>query len=85
MQYELPGRGGDLSDRQVLPRDHGLALATQGVENDEVEKRYAPEEFDSVEGISVGRAIMNCWKEVFTSPDEMVESLEDQLSRRSFP
>ncbi|OAA57955.1 Protein kinase-like domain protein [Niveomyces insectorum RCEF 264] len=75
MQYELPCRGRDFDDRPVLKREVfalGSAIYEmmawrrpfQDVPDEEVEKRYAREEFPRLDGIAVAGIISKCWHEV---------------------
>jgi hypothetical protein len=47
----------------------------QELEDDEVELRYAREEFPSLRGNIAGPVIKKCWNEEFESAEEVLESL----------
>lgn len=87
MRYELPCRGRKFSDRPVIKRElFALGSAIYEVmawnkpfpalQDDEVEARYARDEFPSLDGITTSLTIQNCWNEVYETADEVVASLK---------
>ncbi len=85
-QYELPLRGRQFNDRTSVKRELfalGSAIYEitawerpfQGLEDKEVEARYAREEFPSLVGNIAGLVIQKCWNEEFESADEVLEAL----------
>lgn len=94
MRYELPCRGREFSDRPVMKREL-VALGSAiyeimawsrpfpDLEEEEVEERYALEQFPPVsDHVVVGHVIWNCWNEVYGSADEVTASLEASLAAR---
>ncbi|AEO58257.1 hypothetical protein MYCTH_2061275 [Thermothelomyces thermophilus ATCC 42464] len=89
-QYELPLRGRRFNDRPPVKRELfalGSAIYEitawerpfQGLEDEEVEARYAREEFPSLEGNIAAPVIWKCWKEEFESAIEVLEALTPLL------
>jgi hypothetical protein len=85
--YELPLRGREFGSRPARKRElfalgsaiyeiMAWALPYQGLTDDEIEKKYAAEEFPSLESIPAGDIIPNCWNEKHGSADEVVEALQ---------
>lgn len=85
-QYELRLRGRRFSDRKPVKRELfalGSAIYEisawerpfQGLEDEEVETRYAREEFPSLVGNIAGPVIQKCWNEDFESANEALEAL----------
>jgi serine/threonine protein kinase len=85
-RYELPCRGRDFDDRPVRKRELfalGSAIYEimawrrpyEDLEDTEVEKRFAHEEFPPLGDLTVGRVISNCWMEVYNSADEVALDL----------
>lgn len=95
MQYELPCRGRKLGKTPVLPRDL-FALGSgvyeimawhrpwQGLSDQEVEDKYARDEFDTLQDVGSNRvaaAIRDCWYETVASADDIVRVLGEELSK----
>ncbi|CAK7226770.1 hypothetical protein SCUCBS95973_006310 [Sporothrix curviconia] len=91
MQYELPCRGRVLGETPVLECEifalgsaiyeiMAWARPFQGLSNDEVEQRYAREEFSSLDGIAVAGIIDKCWHEQYGSIQEVVDELSLYIS-----
>ncbi|AEO70969.1 2308f8de-1285-4237-84fb-af640ff103a3 [Thermothielavioides terrestris] len=89
-QYELPLRGRRFSDRPAVKRELfalGSAIYEitawqrpfQGLEDEEVEARYAREEFPSLEGNAAAQVIGKCWHEEFHSANDALEVLTRQI------
>lgn len=95
MRYELPCRGRDFKQGPVMKRELfalGSAIyeimawsrPLPDVEEEQVEKRYALEQFPSLgDGVLLGQVIWNCWNEVYGSADEVAGSLEASLVQRA--
>jgi serine/threonine protein kinase len=89
-QYELPCRGRKFCDRPVMKRElfalgsaiyevMAWARPFKGLDDEEVEARYAREEFPSLDGITTGPIVLACWKEAYETADEVVMSLKGHL------
>ena len=89
-QYELPCRGREFQKRPVIKRElFALGSAVyevmawmrpfEGLADEEVEARYAREEFPSLDGITIGQIILNCWNEMYENADAVVASFREQL------
>lgn len=85
--YELPLRGRDFESRPPRKRElfalgsalyEILAWAApyEGLEDDEIEQKYAAEEFPSLKGIPAGNIIQMCWEEKYDTVDEVVGALK---------
>jgi hypothetical protein len=85
-QYELPLRGREFKDRPPIKRELfalGSAIYEismwkrpfQGIPDEEVEMRYAREEFPSLVGNLAGPIIRKCWDEEFDSANEVLGAL----------
>ncbi|KAL2015638.1 hypothetical protein VTK56DRAFT_5078 [Thermocarpiscus australiensis] len=85
--YELPTRGRDFWDRPGRKRELfalGSAIYEimawnspfEGLADDEIEARYAAEEFPTLEGISARNVIRKCWDEKYENADEVAEALQ---------
>lgn len=94
--YELPCRGRRFDDRPPIKRELfalGSAIYEimawkkpfEGLEDEEVEARYAREEYPPLEGIPVAQTVRNCWNERYDGADDVVMSLKEQMlwERRS--
>lgn len=93
IRCELPCRAREFHRRPIRKREL-FALGSviyeimawvrpyPGLQDKEVEALYAKEEFPSTDGIVVGHTIMNCWKEVYDTADQVVESLERAMATR---
>jgi serine/threonine protein kinase len=90
IQYELPCRGRDFDDRPGIKRELfalGSAIYEimawmrpfRDLTDEEVEVRYARDEFPSLDGIAAGQTIWNCWNETYENADEVVILLREQL------
>lgn len=88
MRYELPCRGREFRDRPVMKRElFALGSAIYEImawnrpfpalQDEEVEERYAQDEFPSLDGITTSLTIRNCWNEVYETADEVVASLKN--------
>ncbi|KAK1766305.1 kinase-like domain-containing protein [Phialemonium atrogriseum] len=86
IQYELPLRGREFKARPPIKRELfalGSAIYEitmwkrpfQGIPDEEVEARYAREEFPSLVGNMAGTIIRKCWDEEFDSAKEVLEAL----------
>ncbi|OAA53441.1 Protein kinase-like domain protein [Niveomyces insectorum RCEF 264] len=86
MQYELPCRGRELGKTPLLEREifalgsamyeiMAWARPFQGLSDDEVEERYAREEFACLDGIVIAEIINKCWHEQYGSVQEVVQAL----------
>lgn len=93
MRYELPLRGREFSDRPVMKRElFALGSAIYEImawskpypeaHEDEVEKRYARDEFPCLGERGIDDIIWNCWNEVFETADEVALSLKTFLAMR---
>ncbi|KAK4235814.1 kinase-like domain-containing protein [Achaetomium macrosporum] len=71
-QYELPLRGRTFDDRPPIT---SWQRPFQGLEDREVEARYAREEFPSLASNVAGPIIQKCWNEEYQSAREVVEAL----------
>lgn len=91
-QYELPLRGRQFRDRPPIKRELfalGSAIYEitawerpfQDLEDNEVEERYAREEFPSLEDNIAGLVIQKCWNEEFESADEVLKALTQCISK----
>ncbi|KAK3936797.1 kinase-like domain-containing protein [Diplogelasinospora grovesii] len=97
--YELPLRGREFHARPGRKRDLfalGSAIYEittwkrpwQGLEDEEIESRYAREEFPPLDGNVAGSIISKCWKEVYETADEVVTDLNqcfESLGKESWP
>ncbi len=90
--YELPLRGRDFWDRPARKRElfalgsaiyeiMAWTLLCEGLDDDEIEERYAEEKFPSLEGIPASDIIEMCWYEKYESVDEVVEALQALVTR----
>jgi hypothetical protein len=90
-QYGLPLRGRLFNDRPPIKRELfalGSAMYEivawkrpfQGLADEEVEARYARDEFPALEDCPLGRVIRGCWYEEFESAQEVVEALAQCIS-----
>ena len=91
-RYELPCRSRSFDDWPMINREL-FALGSSvyeivawerpfpSLKEEEVEERYAREEFPSLDIISAVRpTITNCWKEVYKTADDAVASLDEVLA-----
>lgn len=89
--YELPLRGREFRDRPPRKRELfalGSAIYEimawekpyEGLEDDDIEKKYAAEEFPSLHGIVAGSVIRMCWNEEFESADDVTVALRALIS-----
>lgn len=94
-RYELPLRGRRFEDRPPVKRKLfalGSAIYEitawerpfQGVEDEEVEARYAREEFPPLEGKIAAPVIRKCWSEEFESADEFVDAMTRYVQSGTF-
>ncbi|KAK5996118.1 Serine/threonine/tyrosine-protein kinase HT1-like protein [Cladobotryum mycophilum] len=95
MPYELPLRGRkELGDRPARKRELfalGSAIyemmawvkPCEGMTEDEIEARYAAEEFPDVDEIIARDIIQGCWDERYESADEVAQLLERLIASRS--
>lgn len=91
MAYELPCRGRPFSERPVTKREIfalGSAIFEimawrrpfEGLEDNDIEARYAREEFPSLDNVPLGPIISNCWNEAYETAEDAVISLREHLS-----
>jgi serine/threonine protein kinase len=92
--YELPLRGREFRNRPARKRElfalgsaiyemMAWAPPYEGLEDDEIERKYAAEEFPSLEGIPASYIIQMCWDEGYGSSDEVVEALKALIASLS--
>lgn len=92
-RYALPRRGRDLDERPVVKTElFALGSAIYEIlawvkpfsdlQDEEVEERYAREQFPCLDSIDIGSIIMNCWKEVYETADEVAAALDRVLGRQ---
>ncbi|KAI1500273.1 kinase-like protein [Biscogniauxia marginata] len=85
--YELPLRGREFRNRPAQKMELfalGSAIYEmvvwaspyEGLEDDEIERKYAAREFSILEGISASSIIQMCWDEEYGSPDTVAEALK---------
>lgn len=85
--YELPLRGREFYKRPGRKRDlfaTGSAIYEitmwkrpwQGLDDEEIEVRYAREEFPSLEESIAGSIIWKCWNEIYETADDIVLDLD---------
>ncbi|KAI9747052.1 MAG: hypothetical protein M4579_007535 [Chaenotheca gracillima] len=85
-RYELPRRGREFEDRPYLKRELfalGSAIYEilawerpfDGLDDDDVEKRFAAEEFPGVSHLVGGNIIRNCWNENFENAKDVEDAL----------
>ncbi|RMJ01558.1 hypothetical protein CDV36_015701 [Fusarium kuroshium] len=86
-RYALPCRGRDLDERPVAKTElFALGSAIYEIlawarpfpelEDEEVEERYSRGQFPCLDSIDIGVTIMNCWKEVYETADEVAAALD---------
>ncbi|BDD62963.1 hypothetical protein MAP00_009292 [Monascus purpureus] len=96
IRYELPSRGRAFQDRPIIKRElfalgsavyevMSWAMPFEKLEDDEVEARYAREEFPSLHNITIGPIIENCWKETYEDAGMVVEALQEHMRNRCSP
>lgn len=89
--YELPLRGMEFEGRPARRRElFGLGSAVyeifvgsyphEGLDYDEIERKFAAEEFPSLDMIPAGDIIRKCWNEMFERADGVVEALETLIT-----
>ncbi|KAI0113685.1 kinase-like protein [Nemania sp. FL0031] len=92
-QYELPLRGREFNDRPPIKRELfalGSAIYEvtmwkrpfQGIPDEEVEARYAREEFPPLVGNLAGPIIRKCWNEEFDNTKEVLGAMTRLVTLR---
>jgi serine/threonine protein kinase len=85
--YQLPSRGREFRNRPLRKRDlfalgsaiYEIMVDTyphEGLGDDEIEKKFAADEFPSLEGVPASKIIQMCWHEHFESAYQVVEALQ---------
>ncbi|OAA62066.1 Protein kinase-like domain protein [Niveomyces insectorum RCEF 264] len=95
MQYELPCRGRALGQTPVLAREifalgsaiyeiMAWARPLQGLSDDEVEQRYAREEFACLDDLAVAEIVDNCWHERYGSVQAVVQAMSTYVPEYAY-
>ncbi|TPX07600.1 uncharacterized protein E0L32_010699 [Thyridium curvatum] len=91
--YELPLRGRDFYGRPARKRElfalgsaiyelMAWAPPYDGLEDDEIETKYAMEAFPPLEGMTAGHIIHMCWDESYESSEDVVDALKETIASR---
>lgn len=92
IRYELPLRGRTWEARPVMKKElfalgsalyeiEAWKMPFKGLQDEEVEKNYAEERFPDVGTLVLGDIIRRCWDEQVDSATEVLELIEDVLSK----